>query len=70
MYSKLNPEIAQKELRRVSCGKEPHVPITFLADYVLRFCTRDIVPTPPVPVRNDETRWLEALYALKDTRHV
>jgi hypothetical protein len=61
----LDSQIALKELRRVAQSKEPHIPVSVLAEYVLNYCTRDSVPAP---VRNDETRWLEALYRLEDPR--
>jgi len=63
----LDFEIARKELKRVAQSKEPHIPVSILAGYLLDYWTRDSVAAPPV--RNDEVRWLEALYQLQDVRH-
>ena len=63
----LNSEIALKELRKVSRGRESHVPTKMLADYVLRYCLRaEITPVPKL--KCDFERFAERLYRLDDPR--
>lgn len=66
----LDSAIAQRELRKVAHGKASRVPVPILIQYTLNYLMRGTAPAPtPVP-HDDSLSWCEALYALKDKRHV